>query len=224
MSIRDWPRAVRPREKLLSRGASTLSDAELLALVLGVGTRGKSAVSSASELLETYGGVRGVFESAVQRTIRQMGIGQAKCSVLEAVAELFHRYFDGEFTRGITLTNSLDTCQFLRSKLRCLHRETFACLFLDSRHRILAYEVVVQGTIDSATVHPREIVRLTIKHAAQAVIIAHNHPSGGGAPSKADRALTYRLKDALALIDVQVLDHIIVADSECISFTKLGLL
>ncbi|MCH9675041.1 MAG: DNA repair protein RadC [Gammaproteobacteria bacterium] len=224
MSMRDWPPHRRPREKLLAWGPQALSDVEVLALVLGSGVRGASALTIAASLIEEHHDLRGVLDTAHERSIRGAGIGQAKGVLLEAVAELAQRLFDGDVSRGVALKGPQDTSRFLRARLRSKHYERFGCVFLDTRQRVLGFEIIAKGTIDGAVVHPREVVRLAIKHAAHALILAHNHPSGGTVPSAADRAITRRLTKALALIDVRVLDHIIVADTTCVSFADLGLL
>ena len=224
MPITDWPAGERPREKLLERGASALSDAELLAIFLRTGSRGRTAVDLARQLLQELGGLRGLLD-AERHTLRAVpGLGDAKLALLAAALEMGRRYLAASLHRGDALTSPEDTCRFLSARLRGYPHEVFACLFLDNRHRVIQFEELFNGTIDGATVHPREVVRRAIAHNAAAVILAHNHPSGVAEPSRADQSLTRRLQDALALVDVRVLDHVIVGDGPATSFAARGLL
>ncbi|MEJ2060707.1 MAG: DNA repair protein RadC [Gammaproteobacteria bacterium] len=223
MSIRDWPADERPREKLLGRGPGALSDAELLAIFLRTGVAGKSAVDLARELLDVFGGLRAMLEADLGRFTAAKGLGEAKYTQLQAVLEMARRYLEDEIRRGVTLENPTQTVNYLMSRLRHHPHEVFAVLFLDNRHRVIDYEPLFTGTIDGASVHPREVVRRVLHHNAAAVILAHNHPSGVAEPSQADVSLTQRLKDALALIDVRVLDHIVVGDN-AVSLAERGLL
>ncbi len=224
MPIRDWPEQERPREKLLARGAQALSDAELLALFLRTGVRGKSAVDLARELLAAFGGLRPLLEAGHARLCAQPGLGPAKVVLLAAALELGRRHLEEQLTRGDALTSVGATRRYLAARLRHQPQEVFAVLFLDTRHRVIAYEELFHGTIDGTTVHPREVVRRALAHNAAALIVAHNHPSGVAEPSLADEQLTLRLRDALALIDVRVLDHVVVGDGETVSFAERGLL
>lgn len=223
MAISDWPAAERPREKLLERGPEALSDAELLAIFLRTGVAGKSAVDLARDLLHHFGGLRLLLQAEPDVFCSARGLGRAKFAQLQAVLEMSRRHLAETLKRGEAITSPAATRAFLASRLRDSPYEIFSCLFLDNRNRMLAYEEMFRGTIDGASVHPREVVRRVIQHNAAAVIFAHNHPSGVAEPSRADEAITRRLQDALALIDVRVLDHVIVAD-EIVSFAERGLL
>jgi DNA repair protein RadC len=224
MSIRDWPDAERPREKLLQRGASALSDAELLAIFLRIGIPGRSAVDLARDLLQRFGGLRQLLEADEQDFCESPGLGPAKYVQLQAVLELGRRYLETTLQRGDALQSVADTRRYLTAKLRHEPHEVFACLFLDNRHRVLAFEELFHGTIDGASVHPRQIVKRALYHNAAALILAHNHPSGVAEPSRADEQITLCLKEALALVDVRVLDHFIIGDGEVISFAERGLI
>jgi DNA repair protein RadC len=222
MSIRQWPASERPREKLLSRGAHALSDAELLAIFLRTGIIGKSAVELARGLIVEYGSLRALLQADKRRFCSTKGLGPAKYALLQAVLELARRHVGEGLTRSDVMKNPAETERYLSSRLRDYPYEVFACLFLDTRHRVISYEELFQGTIDSATVHPREVVRRALAHNAAAVILAHNHPSGLAEPSEADRRITGRLKDALGLIDVRVLDHFVIGDHQAFSFSQRG--
>ena len=223
ITIKDWPADERPREKLLLRGAQALSDAELLAIFLRTGTRGKTAVDLARELLHEFGSLRALFEANEAHFCQANGLGQAKYVQLQAVLEMSSRYLKERLQKGDTLSDPDAVRFYLSTRLRQKPAEVFACLFLDNRHQMIQYEEMFHGTIDSATVHPREVVRTALKHNAAAVIFAHNHPSGNAEPSKADESITSKLKDALALIDVRVLDHFVVGE-QVVSFAERGLL
>lgn len=224
MRIKDWPEEERPREKLLARGAGHLSDAELLALFVRVGRRGRTAVDLARMALARSGGLRKLLEMDLPTMSQLDGFGPARHAELKACLELGVRYLEAHTTRGEPLKSPGQTRAFLTAKLRAYPYEVFACVFLDNRHRVLCYEELFRGTIDGASVPPREVLRQALAHNAAAVIFAHNHPSGMAEPSHADKMLTDRLKRALALIDIRVLDHIVVGDGECASFAELGLL
>ncbi len=224
MSITTWPVAERPREKLLQRGPAALSDAEILAIFLRTGVAGKSAVDLARDLLGEYGGLRGLLDADQASLCRHKGLGKSKFALLAAGLELGRRYLATTLDRSDALSSPADTRNFLRARLRGYPHEVFACLFLDNRHRVISFDELFTGTIDSASVHPREVVRRALQHNAAAVILAHNHPSGIAEPSHSDEAITRRLRDALALIDVRVLDHLVIGDSEAVSFAERGLL
>ncbi|MEX0606485.1 MAG: DNA repair protein RadC [Halofilum sp. (in: g-proteobacteria)] len=224
MAITDWPAGERPREKLLERGAAALSDAELLAIFLRTGTAGRSAVDLARDLLEAFGGLRPLLAADLDRFAERPGLGPAKFTQLRAVLEMGRRYLDEELLRGEALTSSAATRRYLQANLRDRPYEVFACLFLDNRHRVLAFEELFRGTIDGASVYPREVVKRALAHNAAAVILAHNHPSGVAEPSRADTRLTERLRDALGLVEIRVLDHLIVGDGDPVSFAERGLL
>lgn len=222
MPICDWPAAERPREKLLNRGPETLSDAELLAIFLRTGVRGKSAVDLARDLLADFGGLRPLLEANQATFCARPGLGSAKFAQLQATLEMSRRHLHEHLLRGEALSDPAATRRYLMARLRDLPHEVFACLFLDNRHRVIAYETLFTGTINGASVHPREVVRHVLSHNAAALILAHNHPSGVAEPSQADRQLTQRLSDAMALIDVRILDHFVIGDGEAVSFAERG--
>jgi DNA repair protein RadC len=224
MAITDWPEEERPREKLLARGAAALSDAELLAIFLRTGTRGKTAVDLARELLTEFGGLRPLLHAGERQFCASNGLGQAKYAQLQAALEMGRRHLWETLQRGEELRSPDDTRSYLKARLRDYPHEVFASLYLDNRHRVIAFEELFRGTIDGASVHPREVVKRALHHNAAAVILAHNHPSGIAEPSRADQALTQRLKDALGLVDIRVLDHIVVGDGAVTSFAERGLL
>lgn len=223
MAITDWPLDERPREKLLARGAPALSDAELLAIFLRVGVRGKTAVDLARELLHGFGSLRQLFDADAQSFCAVQGMGEAKYVQLQAVLEMSRRYLAEKVRRGDPLTDPDAVRHYLTAKLRDYRSEVFACLFLDNRHRLIQYEEIFYGTVDGASVYPREVVRRALHHNAAAVIFAHNHPSGVAEPSDADEYITRQLREALRLIDVRVLDHFVVGD-QVVSFAERGLL
>lgn len=224
MAITQWPVDERPREKLMARGAASLSDAELLAIFLRTGVRGRTAVDLARRLLADYGSLRALFEADRGRFCASHGLGAAKYAQLQAVLEMVRRYLHETLRRGDVLRNPADTRNYLTAQLRGREHEVFACLFLDTRNRVIAFEEVFRGTIDGASVHPREIVKRALQHNAAAIILAHNHPSGVCEPSQADLRLTQRLREALLLVDVRVLDHLIVGDGVPLSFAEQGLI
>lgn len=223
MSITEWPVQERPREKLLSKGSAALSDAELLAIFLRTGTRGKSAVDLSRDLLNGFGGLRPLLCASQQEFCRFNGLGEAKYAQLQAVLEMARRHLFEQIQRGDALSSPEQTKQYLTSQLRAYPHEVFAALYLDNRHRVIEFEVLFNGTIDGASVYPREIVKNALSKNAAAIIFAHNHPSGVAEPSMADRQITDKLKQALQLVDIRVLDHIIVGD-EMVSFAERGLL
>jgi DNA repair protein RadC len=280
MSIRDWPEAERPREKLLARGAHTLSEAELLAVLIGCGRKGHSAVELARALIADFGSLRQLLSADRTRWVREPdatrpaglrrraqgqmppegvrrcrlqghmppegvrrrnrrgkrlppegfglsrfpGIGPARYATMQAALELTRRHYCENLRVGPPMNAPEATRKFLVAQLRDRPYEVFCCLFLDVRHRLIAFEEMFRGTIDGATVHAREVVRFAMTHNSAAVIFAHNHPSGVTEPSHADELTTQRLREALALVDVRVLDHIIVGDGRCVSFAERGLL
>ena len=222
MTIRDWPDTERPREKLLARGAQALSDAELLALFLGSGLRGASAVDLGRELIGRHGSLRALLEQSPTDLARERGLGAARATRLAAALELANRHLAADLDRGEGLADPGRAGQYFRARLRGQPHEVFACLFLDTRHRAIAFEELFRGTLDGAEVYPREVVRRCLTHNAAAVIFGHNHPSGVAEASAADRAVTRRLCDALALIEVRVLDHFIVGEGPVFSFATRG--
>ncbi len=224
MTIKDWPATERPRERLLEQGAQGLSDAELLAIFLRTGVSGKSAVDLARESLGRFGNLRELLAADRDQFCAVPGLGLAKFAQLQAALEMGRRHLNEQLVRAIPLQNPEQTQRFLRARLRDYPYEVFAVIFLDTRHRVLAFEELFRGTIDGANVYPREIVRRALTHNAAAVILSHNHPSGVAEPSQADRRITERLRDALALVDIRVLDHVIVGDPNCYSLAEHGLI
>jgi DNA repair protein RadC len=222
MRIKDWPEGERPREKLLARGAQALSDAELLAIFLRTGVAGKSAVDLARELLARFGGLRKLLAAAEDEFCAAKGLGRAKYVHLQATLEIARRHLAEDLPRRTPLSDPKAASAYLIGCLRDLQHETFAGLFLDTQHRVLAFEILATGTLNAASVYPREVVKCALRHNAGAVIFAHNHPSGVAEPSAADRVLTQKLKDALALVDVRVLDHFVIGESEPTSFAERG--
>jgi len=224
MSIKHWPASERPRERLRAQGVAALSDAELLALLLGHGHRGRSALDNARTALHALGSLRALLTAAPERLAEQPGWGPAGYARLQAVLELGKRLLHEEARAAACL----DTPQRVRSYL-CLAlaqaaHEIFAVLFLDAQHRLIACDEMFRGTLTQTAVYPREVVKQALRHNCAAVILAHNHPSGVAEPSRADEALTRALQGALALVDVRVLDHIVVAGSRSVSFAERGLL
>jgi DNA repair protein RadC len=222
--ITDWPEAERPREKLLSLGPRALSDAELLAIFLRVGCVGKSAVDLARELLHEYGGLRQLLEASQREFCKGLGLGNAKYAQLQAVLEMGRRHLSATMKEGDLLSSPDLVRSYLSAQLRHQPREVFAVLFLDSQNRLIAYEELFFGTIDGASIYPREVVRRALAHNCASVILSHNHPSGVAEPSQADCRITRRLQESLELIDVRVIDHMVVGDSAVISFAERGLL
>ncbi|MDR6676933.1 RadC family protein [Pseudomonas oryzihabitans] len=222
MSIKDWPAQERPREKLLEQGAQALTDAELLAIFLRTGVAGKSAVDLARQLLGEFGSLRTLLEADLAAFSSHLGLGPAKFSQLQAVLEMGRRHLAEGLRRDSALESPQQVRDYLKARLRHEPHEIFGCLFLDTRHRVLAFEALFHGTIDGASVYPRQVVKRALAHNAAAVILTHNHPSGVAEPSQADRLLTTRLKEALGFVDVRVLDHFIVGDGEPLSMAEYG--
>jgi DNA repair protein RadC len=220
MTIRDWPEHERPREKLLARGPDHLSDAELLAVLFGSGTRGASAVDVGRSLLQRHGGLRALLRAGGGAA----GLGARRAGILQAALELSRRHYAEALRAGPALETPQATRAFLLAQLRDRPHEVFCCLHLDNRHRLIAFEELFRGTIDGASVHPREVVKQALARNAAAVILAHNHPSGVAEPSQADELITARLREALALVDIRLLDHLVVGDTGCASFAERGLL
>ena len=224
MPIIDWPEAERPREKLLQRGANALTDAELLAIFLRTGTQGVTAIDLAYNLLHDFSSLRNLFNANLDDFSRIKGIGPAKYVQLQAVLEMSKRYLRETLEKQDVIANPEDTREYLKSQLRDKPYEVFAALFLDNRHQIIKFEELFRGTIDGASVYPREVVKKALEQNAAALIIAHNHPSGVAEPSSADERITLRLKDALGLVDIRLLDHLIIGDGEIVSLAERGVL
>jgi len=224
MPIIDWPEAERPREKLLQRGANALTDAELLAIFLRTGTKGLTAIDLAYQLLNHFSSLRNIFNASLEDFSKTRGIGPAKYVQFQAVLEISTRYLNETIEKQNAITSPDDTRQYLKARLRHKAYEVFAALFLDNRHRVIQYEELFRGTIDGASVYPREVVKKALEYNAAALIIAHNHPSGVAEPSQADEQITQRLNKALALVDIRLLDHLVVGDGEVVSLAERGVL
>lgn len=218
MAITDWPSEQRPREKLLLNGASSLSDAELLAIFLRTGIKGISAVGLAHQMLTNFGSLRALLTASKKEFCAHKGLGNAKFAQLQAVLEMASRHLSEGMKRDDCLTNPSQTIAYLQSQLRDRQQEVFVCVMLDNRNRVIVYREMFYGTIDGASVYPREVVKQALADNAASVILAHNHPSGISEPSQADIQITDRLKKALALVDIRVLDHVIIGDNvTCLS-------
>lgn len=224
MAITDWPASERPREKLIEQGATALSDAELLAIFLRVGVVGKSAVDLARDLLTRFGSLNGIFAASEHELSQVHGIGSSKYVQLQAIFEMSRRALNEELRQRDVFQSPQQVRNYLMLKLGGLTREVFMVLFLDAQNRLHATEEMFSGTLTQTSVYPREVVKRAMHHNAASVIFAHNHPSGVPNPSAADETLTAQLKQALALVDVRVLDHFIVAGNQTLSFAERGLL
>ena len=224
MSLALKPFDERPRERLLAQGAAALSDAELVALFLGTGTRGKSALDLARELLARFGRVSRVLSAAHGELREVPGLGAAKSAQIAAVMELARRALAEEMRARDSLTSPSAVRGYLRLKMQDLGHESFYCVFLDAQNRVIAAEEMFRGTLTQTSVYPREVLKHALRHNAASVILAHNHPSGVAEPSLQDQALTRTLAEALALVDIKVLDHFIVAPGACLSFAERGLI
>ena len=222
MHIREWPADERPRERLLAHGAGALSDAQLLAIFLGSGLRGRDAVTTARELLAAHGPLRALLDLPAPALARLPGLGPARACALAGALELGQRHLASALERGVTLTDPQAAGRYFAQRLRGQPHEVFAALFLDTRHRAIAFEEMFRGGLDGAEVHPREVVRRALALNAAAVIVGHNHPSGNPEPSAADRAVTARLKQALGLVDLRLLDHFVVGDGAPVSLAARG--
>jgi len=222
--IRNWAADDRPRERLLSSGPAQLADAEVLAVLLGHGTNGMSAVDLARTLLQAFGGMRGTLNASQRDLTAIRGVGRAKAAILFAARECSNRYLRERLRPGATIGSPADSREFLLASLRDRPHEVFCCLFLDNRHRVLAFDELFRGTIDAAAVYPREIVKQALGRNAAAVILAHNHPSGIAEPSQSDQLITRRIRDALELVDIRLLDHFVIGDNCCVSLASRGML
>jgi DNA repair protein RadC len=224
MTITDWPAEDRPREKLLSKGEQTLTTAELIAIFLKTGTRGKTALDLARELLAEYSDLKKLLSAPPHELIKKNGIGQAKYAALRAAIELGRRYLNEQLPAGTVLNSSSRTQQFLAQHLRDQANEVFACIFMDHHFRLISFETLFSGTVNEANIYPREIVRRGLLHNAAKIILAHNHPSGNPAPSTADKEVTAQIKNALTLVDIEVIDHIIIGNPGNFSFAETGMM
>lgn len=224
MPITDWPKEDRPREKLLQHGEGRLTDAELIAIFLLTGTRGKTALDLAKELLTKHGGLKKLLRLPPKILIQTPGMGAAKYAALRAAIELGRRYLEEYLPIGEMLNSSSATQKFLAARLRDHPNEVFACLFLDTHFRLIRFEEIFQGTINEANIYPREIVRRCLVHNAAKIILAHNHPSGKATPSLADKEVTALIKRALLIVDIDVIDHIIIGNPDNFSFADAGMM
>ncbi len=223
MAITDWPAQERPRERLLEHGAQALSDAELLAIFLRTGMNGKSAVDLARELLQAFGSLTALSAASAEAFCAVPGLGTAKYAQLQAVMEMARRALKEQAKQRDALTSPQAVRDYLRLQLGTREYEVFMAVFLDTQNRVIAMEELFRGTLKETSVYPREVVKRALAHNAGAVIFAHNHPSGVAEPSRADEAITRALKQALALVDVRVLDHFIVAAGGGVSLAERGL-
>jgi DNA repair protein RadC len=224
MAITDWPADERPREKLLAKGAQALSDAELLAIFLRIGVQGKSAVDLARDLLTRFGSLRGIFAASEAEVSDVHGMGMSKFVQLQAIFEMVQRALKEEMQERDVMSSPEQVRNYLCLNLGRLPHEVFVVLFLDAQNRLLATETLFTGTLTQTSVYPREVVKRALQHNAASVILAHNHPSGLAEPSRSDEVLTLKLKEALALVDVRVLDHFVIAGNAALSFAERGLL
>jgi DNA repair protein RadC len=224
MGISDRPESERPREKLLKNGPQNLSNSELLAIFLRTGIAGKSAVDLARELLQRFGGITGMFAADQHAFCQVPGMGPAKYAQLQAVLEMARRALEEKLKNRDILSSPGSVREYLRLSLQGKQHEVFVGIFLDSQNRTIATEELFSGTLTQASVYPREIVKRALHHNAAAMIFAHNHPSGLAEPSQADEMLTRSLKQALALVDVKVLDHFVVGSDSAMSFAERGLI
>lgn len=223
-NIADWPASERPRERMFAHGPAALTDAELIAVVLGAGRAGASALDVARDLLARHRGLSGLFGESLETLADVEGVGPAKAAKLKAGIELSRRLLREEVTQRDALTSPDAVRDFLRLSIASLPHEAFVVLFLDSQHRLLAADELFRGTLAQTSVYPREVVKAALARNAAAVIFAHNHPSGVAEPSRADELLTQALKQALALVDIRTLDHFVVAGHRVVSFAERGLL
>lgn len=223
-SLPRWPRGEQPRERLLKAGAAVLSDAELLAVCLGTGDGRSDVMTFARRLLESFGGLRGLLRAPPARLAGVRGLGPARIALLKAVLALGERHAEAGIAHRPLLTDTRAVRHYLQHKLSAHEREVFACLFLDARHRLIGFESLFLGSVDRASVHPREVLKRALAHNAAAVILAHNHPSGHPEPSPSDLRLTEELRALLLQIDVRVIDHVVVGHGATVSLAERGLL
>jgi DNA repair protein RadC len=217
MSISDWPITERPREKLLKRGANNLSDAELLAIFIRNGIKGKTAIDLARELLNHFGGLRNILDASEEQICSFPGLGKAKYAELQATLEISQRHLEEQLIHTNIISNAETAYLYLASKLRNYQHEVFACIFLDNQNQVIHYEELFHGTVNNTTVYPREIVKIALHHNASALIFAHNHPSGKPDPSPQDKHLTNVLTKILQPLDIKVLDHIIIGSNSYVT-------
>ncbi len=224
MTIKDWPEDERPRERLLAQGPQVLTDAELIAIFLRTGTAGRTALDLGRDALARFGGLSGLLAATPSELTSMPGLGPAKSAQLQAVLELARRSLREDIRRDTALNSPGAVRDYLRLTLARREHEVFIALFLDAQNRLLVAEELFRGTLTQTSVYPREVVKRALALNAAAVIFAHNHPSGVAEPSRSDELLTATLRQALTLVDVRVLDHLIVAGSATVSFAERGLL
>lgn len=222
--VRYWPESEQPRERLLQRGAEALSDAELLAIFLRVGVRGMSVLDLSRKLLADFGGIRGLFKASDETLGKVKGLGPAKIATLRAIGELSQRQLREKVEQVSLIEGSRDVVDLLAHKFRDRDQEVFSVVFLNTKHRVLKIEELFSGTIDSASVYPREVVKRALTHSSSAIIAVHNHPSGNPEPSREDQRLTGELRDACKLVDIVLLDHVIIGGNDYFSFAEKGLM
>ncbi len=213
-----------PRRKLRKAGAAALSETELLAVLLQRGRNAGPAMDLSDRLITRFGGLRQLLHTEYRFLAAEQGLGNVRLCILQAIPELARRYYEQSLPVGHTIRSPADTEAFLMARLRDLPHELFCCLYLDNRHRVLAFEELFRGTIDGTSVYPREVVKQALKVNAAAIILAHNHPSGTAEPSQADERITRRVKSALELLDIRLLDHLVVGDGTCTSLASRGLI
>jgi len=224
MAIKDWPPTERPRERLLRLGSRALSDSELLAIFIHTGTAGQTALDVARAALAAFDTLPRVLDARQHELCKVRGLGRSKFALFQAALELSRRHLEGRISAGQTIAGPRDTGRYLQACLKGYTQEVFGALFLDNRHRVIAFEEMFRGTINGASVYPREVVRRALELNAAALIVAHNHPSGVAEPSSAHLALTRHLRDALNLVDVRLLDHVVVGHGDSVSLADRGLL
>ena len=224
MKITDWPMHERPREKLLMHSATVLSDAELLSLFIGSGLKGLSALEIAMQFLTESGGIASLLDADCRALKQTTGLGNAKVARLMAAVELVQRCLAAKVSQGPIFSDVTSTMNYVRLQMRGLKREVFAVMMLNRQHHLIGFHKLFYGTIHSATVHPRELVKQAMQDNAAAIVLVHNHPSGVAEPSQSDISITQRIVEAMQLVDVHVLDHIIVAGNDTVSFAQQGLM
>lgn len=215
---------LRPRHPPQATAATSLSEAELLAIVMQCGPTTRKAMHLSRRLLSRFGGLRQLLSASTEALAGERGVGAVRLAVLQAIPELARRFYEQALQTGEPIRSPADTEAFLLARLRDLPHELFCCIYLDNRHRIIAFEELFRGTIDGTSVYPREVVKQALAYNAAAIILAHNHPSGVAEPSQADERITRRLKAALELVDIRLLDHLVVGDGATTSLASRGLL
>ena len=220
--LQSWPLSERPREKLLQKGASSLSDSELLAIFLRTGTQGKNVMELAREIIIHFGSLKSLFSATEKEFCQIKGLGKAKYVQLQACLEMSQRHIEEEISKQDAMQNPNQVKRYVQSRLMDKPNEVFAAIFLDNQHHVLAFEELFFGTINSSSVHPRVVIQRSLFHNAAAVIVAHNHPSGVSEPSISDIDITKTLKTALAMVDVRLLDHLVVASHQVTSLAERG--